>query len=234
MGRAIAKVGGLFKPLWTMLLLIFLLLRWHLEATVLGWDILPGVRHGHYFKLKQAARLGTLIWFPVGRMYNIYGEGKGIEAERVSTMRTAVGRLSHVSSGALAVRWGFSRLYLALSPAEHGLGGKNTHRCSLGKGKQQAVERQCLWAWWVTLQCWWSWLCAAPSFFSFSSLLCAHVPLSLHFLREGSVCPAVCQPLCPMLTFPEVTSVCSYSLSFIYVFLEEEGGFMRACSICGE
>lgn len=46
------------------------------------------------------------------------------------------------------------------------------------------------------------------------------------FLWEGSVCPAVCQPHCSMPSFPEVTSVCSYSLSFLYVFLEEEGGFV--------
>lgn len=163
-------------------------------------------------------------------MYNIYGEGKGIEGERASTMRTAVQRLSHVSSGALAVRQGFSRLYPGClwSPAGHELGGKSTDCCLLRKGKQQAVERQCIWVWWMTLftmlvelvMCQ---LLCTPFFFS-SSLVCTHVPPEP--LWEGSVCPAVCQPLCPMLSFPEVTSVCSYSLSFLYVILEEEGGFV--------
>lgn len=66
-------------------------------------------------------------------------------------------------------------------------------------------------------------LLCTPFFFS-SSLVCTHVPPEP--LWEGSVCPAVCQPHCPMPSFPEVTSVCSYSLSFLYVFLEEEGGFV--------
>lgn len=82
-------------------------------------------------------------------MYNIYGEGKGIEGERASTMRTAVQRLSHASSGALAVRQGFSRLYPGClwSPAGHELGDKSTDCCLLKKGKQQAVERQRIWVW---------------------------------------------------------------------------------------
>lgn len=38
------------------------------------------------------------------------------------------------------------------------------------------------------------------------------------FLWEGSVCPAVCQPLCPVLSFPEVTCLLLQSVLSLCIF----------------